>query len=175
MRLYEEFKEYETLWEAHEQDQVDEILRGYDDFEFEYDGFDDDNYEDHYSYDFGHYTTSKLTHYDSFTYKVDAISLFDFMRDDFLPDNADNISDDKLEDTFKKLNTATDDTYAALNIAKEKNTPEEIKAATAAYNTAMDALELFIANNLGTFVDMFYSELLDCYEDEARDWARDNW
>ena len=150
-----------------------------DDFEFEYGGFEDDAVTDHFDPNsaYGHYQTSKRIYHPDFTYEVDAVSMFEVMRDRFLPNNVDKISDSTLAAEFKKLNAADDEAYAALLNAKANGTSEELKAASYTYNIANEALELFIANNLKTFVDMFYNELRDWFEEDAYDNAQndDNW
>lgn len=149
MKLFEEFKEYETLWES--ADAVDEILWALKDFVFEYDGWSKDSYVDHFNPDSGHYTTSKTYEYDDFEYEVDPVSMFEFLRDDFLPRNSDKIFNAKLAAEYKRLEAACE------------NSDEDI-----------EALELFIARNLETFVEMFYEELKEYYKEAAYEWADEN-
>lgn len=157
MKLHEEFREYENLWEDYEPTEVDKLLWAMDDFEFEYDGFEEEGYEDHFDPRYGHSQTSKTYEHDDYTYKVDAVDMFEFMRDIFLPKNADKISDVELAAEYKKLETAWE------------NSTEETEAA------ACEALEIFLAKNLEKFVNIFYSELKDYFSEKAYDWARDNW
>lgn len=159
MKLFEEFKEYENLWEVFELSAADKLLLAMDDFEFEYDGWSEDGYEDHFnpnSY-YGHYQTRKTYEHNDFTYTVDAVSVFETVRDEMLPNMPDKISNAELAAEYKKLEAAW------TNATKE--TEDE----------AGEILDLFIAKNLDAFVDDFYTELKAYYRENAYDWARDNW
>lgn len=157
MKLHEEFKEYENLWEDAELDPVDEILNDYDSIKFDYDGFTVEGYEDHFDPRYGHWDTAETYEHDDFTYDVDAVSMFEFLRDTFLPKNVNKISDVELATEYKKLESAWE------------NSTDETEDA------ACEALEIFLAKNLEEFVNIFYYELKEYYSEEAYDWARDNW
>lgn len=157
MKLHEEFKTYETLWEDYEPTELDKLLWAMDDFEFEYDGWEEEGYTDQFDPRYGHYQTSKTYEHDDFTYKVSAMDVFEVLRDEILPTNKDKISDAGLQAEYKKLE------------AVWENATEETADA------AGDALDLFIAKNLEDLANYFYAELETIFKDEAYSWANDNW
>jgi hypothetical protein len=159
MKLFEEFKTYENLWEDYEPTEVDKILWAMNDFEFEYDGFEVEDVEDRFDPGswHGHYQVSKTYEHDDFTYKVDAMDVFEVLRDEILPTNKDKISDAGLQAEYKKLESAWE------------NSTKETEEDTG------EALDLFIAKNLEDLANDFYSELEAYFKDRAYDWANDNW
>ena len=161
MKLHEEFKEYENLWDDSnkEVDPVDQILNTTDDFELEYDGFEVEWYEDHFdpSSSYGHYQTGGTDYHPDFTYKVNAINMFETLRDDILPKHAEKVTDSTLVTEYRKLAQAWE------------NSTDATEAETG------DAMELYIAKNLEELVDTFIDEILEHYKEEALEWAHENW
>jgi hypothetical protein len=172
MKLYEEFNEYEKMWDSSSKDTlqeeqtidpVDEILKTYDDFEFDYDGWTEDGFEDHFNpfSSYGHYQTSKTYNYDDFTYKIGAVDMFELLVD-FLPKivkikkNYDSDSEVELINEYKKLEQAW------MDSSKEEE------------ESTGRALDLFIAENLEALVNTFYYELQNHCKDDAYEWAGDN-
>lgn len=158
----EEFKEYVNLWdtsleEAAEPDPVDKILWSIPDIEFSYDGFSEDQYEDHFDpglWD-GHYQTLETVHFPDYTYTKDAVSVFEALRDEIIPKYKDKVSNNKL------LNE-----YLALVQAWEDST-DETESETS------NAVDLFLATHLTDFVSMFEDGLTNYYADEAKEYAID--
>lgn len=155
MKLHEEFREYEHLWENAEPDEVDKILFGIEDFEFEYDGWTEEGSVDHFDPRYGHWDTSKTYDYDDFTYTVNAVEIFEVLRDKLLPKIDISKVKDPLVIEYKKLEAILE------------NSNKETEAMNA------DALDMFLAKNLEEFVDIFYYELQKAYEEKAYGWARD--
>jgi hypothetical protein len=154
MKLYEEFKVYEKLWEAVEPDPVDKVLQEYDDFKFDYDGFTEDGYEDRFDPGsaYGHYQTYTTHEHDDYTYTVDAVDIFEALKDDILPNARDTKNSFAAE--YKKLE------------AVWENSKNDADA---------DAADMFLAKNLDVIANEFYYELKDYYSEAAYNWARDNW
>lgn len=159
----EEFKEYTNLWdasleEAAEPDSVDKILWNIPDIEFSYDGFSEDQYEDHFDPGLwnGHYQTSETVHFPDYTYTKDAVSVFEALRDEIIPKYKDKVSNNKLLDE-----------YLALVQAWEDST-DETESETS------DAMDLFLAAHLIDFVSMFEDKLINYYADSAEEYALDN-
>lgn len=165
MKLHEEFKEYESLWkeaaeleEAAELDPVSKILKETSDIELEYNGFSIEDVEDRFdpTSDYGHYQRISTSNYDDFTYTVEAWEVFKVLRDDIIPFYADKVpSHEKLEE-YKKLMQAWE------------TSTEETEEATG------DAMELYLADNLEYFVEIFERQLKAFYREEAEEWAADH-
>ena len=167
MKLYEEFNEYETMWskdtlqEEQAVDPVDEILKTYDDFEFEYDGWSETVSEDRFDpfSSYGHYEVSRSYDYDNFTYKVDAFDMFELFVDSF-PKLI------KINKKYDEYELELINKYKELEQAWENSTKENEEETAA-------AIDLFIAENLESLVNTFYYELQDHYESAAYEWASD--
>jgi hypothetical protein len=156
MKLFEEFNEYENLWS---EDEIDKVLHQYDDFEIEYAGFESEWYEDHFdpgSY-WGHYQTDGVNDYSDFTYEVDAVSIFETLRDTILPKKGESKADDPVVKEWLRLNELAVETAG---------TPEEDKA--------LYELELFLAKNLDSFFKTFIKEISEYYKEDAQEWAVEN-
>ena len=132
MKLHEEFKTYENLWEDYELDPTSKLINSYEDFVFDYEGWEEEGYEDHFdpASAYGHYQTSSTTVHPDFTYDVDAMTVFETLRDKILPEKSNKISDAGLQAEYKKLEAAWE------------NSTEEARY------EAGEALDLFIAENL---------------------------
>ena len=159
-------------------DSVEDALEQYpDDFELEYEGFVDDWEEDRFDPDsrYGHYTVSKSTAYDDHSYSVSAYEIFETLADSIIPRNmklswfAKNRIQKKehelrysssKEAVISKLKKLVEDYYKLEALCTELDDPEK--------------LDIFIADNLETFFELFYDELEDYYMEEARDQARRN-
>lgn len=159
MKLYEEFKEYENLWEAYEPTEVDNILWAINDFEFDYEGWEETGVKPGFDpgTSDGYYETEETYEHDDFTYKVDAVSMFEVLRDEILPEHSNKISNSALAVEYKNLETAWENST--------KETEDE----------AGEALDLFLANNLEILVEDFYDELKEYFSERAYEWANDRW
>lgn len=189
MKLYEEFKEYETLWEEKEfkseyarlmstpegraqfdamspkdkvelyrldraADPVNKILDSYKDFEFEYKGFEYEWFKDKFD-PFrwhGHYQETGIDEHPDFTYTVDATTIFDHLG---LVLNDPDVEHKEAKEVAEYLRL--------LQIYKDTTGEDE--------EAAEEALSLYLATNLETFVEIFYDELLKYFEDDAYEWA----
>jgi hypothetical protein len=153
MKLHEEFKEYENLWEDYEPTEVDKLLWDTEDFEFEYEGWEEEGYEDHFDPGraYGHYQTSSTYKHDDFTYAVDAVDVFETLRDEILP---------KVDTTKVKNELILE--YKKLEAVWEKSKDD----------ADADVADMFLAKNLEDIANTFYSDLEDYYSEKAYDWAR---
>ena len=160
MKWQDEFKLYENMWETNnvKQDPVQQILDQTPDIEFDYAGFKRERSEDHFDPNslYGHYTKDWTDSYGSFTYKVDAITVFEDMRDEMIPSYLDKVEQSDLTAECKKV-------YDAWY-----NATEETEAETG------EAFELFVAKNLETLAKVFEEYLLEKYAEDAEDWAEKN-
>ena len=158
MKLHEEFKEYESMWleEARELNPVDKILHDLPHIELEYEGFEDEWYEDHFNSEDGHWQTGGTYNFPSFTYPADTVTVYERLRDYCLEKPGDKINNE-LVAKYVELQKAWENT----------ETPEEEEARG-------DELELFLAQNLKEFVEIFNEELHEYFSEQAYDWALDN-
>lgn len=167
MKLYEEFRDYEKLWDdvteedkklSEDLDPADKVLMETDDFELEYEGFEAEWEKDHFDPGswHGHYQTRGTQYYPSYTYDVDAISMFETIRDYMLPEYSSKYSNIKEVKEYNRL----------LKIWE--NSSEETE------DEASAAVDLYLATNLSEFVDTFIEELTDHYAEAAHEWALDN-
>lgn len=162
MKLHEEFNEYENMWEdtkALEEavDPVDEVLNKTPDYELEYEGFDSEWSEDKFDPNswYGHYTVDGTDHYNDFTYKIDAGSLFEYLVD-LLQDKAQEPVTNELMTEYKKLMDAW---YKAEG-------EEETKACA--------AMELWVAQHLHELADLYYEDIVEYNRESAYEWASEN-
>lgn len=156
-KLYEEFKEYEHLWE--EADPVNQILSEIGDIEFEYDGFETDWCEHVYSpaEPYGDREIGGTNQYSEFTYKRDADWVFSDLAEVIIPEHADKVPANDLLNEYMRLAQAVDN-------ATDSKTQD-------AY---LDEQSLLLAKNLKAFVEMFYKYLLEYYAEDAQEWATEN-
>lgn len=161
-------KEQNALQKAHrvacyekQGDQVMKILTEIETIPLEYDGFENDWYEDHFdpNSSYGHYQTGGTNSYGSFTYEADAVTVFEYLRDSLLPEQAGKKSNSLLAE-FKRLNDICDSI--------------DYKTQADAFEKAGEELEIFIVQNLDEFVDMFMEDILDYFAEGAQEWALDN-
>lgn len=165
MKLHEEFKEYENLWgtdtfleEVAEPDPVDKVLLDTPDIELEYCGFSNKYTKDHFDPGSwrGHYQTSGSDYYGDFTYKVDPVTMFETIRDDIIPEYASKYPTNELLCEYIRLDK--------LFQEAPTETAEELG----------ETCDLFLAQNLENFVDLFVDELTKYFSEDAHDWARDS-
>lgn len=137
-------------------DPVDQILRQLPDYELEYEGYDEDWYEDKWNYsimdhdqDYGTY------HFDDFTYEVDATSLFECLVD-LLQDKAQEEVTAEVMVEYKKLMQAW---YDAEGEEEER---------------ACAAMELYVAQHLHELADLYKKDITKYYNDSAYEWASEN-
>ena len=199
MKLQEEFKLYETMWEDeqplkeevpefrseyarlmstpegrekfkamssdekvklykedNEADPVQQILDKASAIEFDYSGFSEDNFEDKWNDISGHYTVDWVDTFGDFTYEVDAVTVFEDIRDDMIPTYLNKVKQSELVTECKKV-------YDAWY-----NSTEDTEEA------AGEAFELFVAKNLEDLALLFEGYLLVKYAEDAREWARMN-
>jgi hypothetical protein len=83
-------------------DPVQQILDKASDIEFNFGGFSRDRYEDKWSHTTGHYTKDWSDSYDSFTYMVDAVTVFEDIRDKMIPKYIDKVEQSPLIIECKK-------------------------------------------------------------------------
>jgi hypothetical protein len=194
MKLHEEFREYETLWEnvlAEEKEFRSELTRlkstpegreklknlsnaerlalinadtaadpvmqalkkkHYSDFEFDYEGWEEEGYEDHFDPDRGHWDTAKTYVHPDFTYTVEPVDMLQVLVEDILSTCDPSKYNSNILNEYKKLEAAW------INATPENE--EE----------ACEVVELFVIEHLEEFVDMFYSELHEYYRERAYDW-----
>lgn len=132
-----------------ELDPVNQILRQLPDYKLEYDGYEYEWDEDFWNYStMNHDQRSGTSYQNDFTYEVDATSLFETVFD-ILQDKVAGPVDDKLMIECKKLMQAW---WRAKGEAEE---------------TALAAVELFVAQNLEAFAEECYEELLAYYKESA--------
>lgn len=134
-------------------------LDALDDFRLEYDGFEYEWFEDHFDPGrwHGHYQTSGTDYHDDFIYKVDPSTMFETMRDNIIPKFASKYPTDKLLSEYNKLD----------NLFQNAGPEEEDKLG--------EACDLFLAQNLESFVDLFLDEVTEYFSEDANDWANKNW
>lgn len=142
-----------------EVDPVQKELDALEDFEFEYEGYDEDWYEDHFDPGswYGHYQTSGTNHFPGFSYSVDSVDVFETLRDTIISKpNIEKVGSNELLTNYLKLEKAW--TEASEDMEDE----------------LCEKMELYLAKNLGAFVEMFYEPLVEYYKDKAYEWASEN-
>lgn len=170
MKLFEEFKLYEIMWdeeqlkgvsskelqEDNEADPVHQILSKMEDIDFEFGGFDRERYEDKWSNTSGHYTNDWTDHYGYFNYSQDAMTVFEDIRDEIIPKYIDKVEQVPLIQECRKL-------YYEWN-----NSTDETEDETGA------KFELFIAQHLEDLSYIFNDQLTEKYMEEAEAWAAEH-
>jgi dsDNA-binding SOS-regulon protein len=104
----------------------------------------------------GYDSITGTDYYSDYDYLVDADTIFDKLIQDIIPAHINSVPNTPLLDEYKKLDKAY-----------ETTTPET-------EDDTWEALSLFVAENLEGFVDIFYDELLNTYQEEAEQWALEN-
>lgn len=137
-----------------EADPVQKVLDEIKEVDLEYGGFSHDWFEDHFdpNSQYGHYQTGGTNYYNSFTYTVDATSVFECL-DGLLPFKLDKLPVNDLTTEYKRL----------LKVYNEAPDDKE--------DEANEALALFLAQNLIEFVEIAEEYVLDYFAEEAEDWA----
>lgn len=162
MRLYEEFKEYETLWEKVTTDELEDkvykLRDNLEDVEFDYDGFEIETCKDGFDPGswYGHTQTCGTAYIPDFTYTVDAVDVLYALEDSILP--KDN----------KHHRPVFLDPYYDLEVILD-NAKDEKQRTEAGLH--MDHL---LVKHFDELVDWYYRELKDYFADEAYDWAYEN-
>lgn len=155
MKLHEEFKLYESLWD----NPVDKILQEDPVIELEFDGFSRDWEEPYASWN-GYEVVDRVKSgentYHKFTYKVDSRDIFELLRDTIIPKHWNEVPANDLLTAYRKLESAW-----------ESSTPEDEEK-------TCEAMELFLAEHLETFIEMFLKQLKEEYLEEAEEWAIDH-
>lgn len=189
MKLHEEFKEYENLWEAEASevkptaeeltkkynlsDSVEAALAKYKEpFQIEYDDMIDEWEEDAWDYRAGNHTTvTKSNQIDAFTYELSADEVFDKIVDDFLDEYP---ILNQLDDTIKRLKKEY-----WLNDYAERMKPiltelindyQELLEYSEANEHDDELAELpyiHIADNLEEFFELYY----DVFQEECKEEA----
>lgn len=137
-------------------DPVDQILSQLPDYELEYEGYDEDWYEDKWNYsimdhdqDYGTY------HFDDFTYEVDATSLFEYLVD-LLQDKAQEEVTAEVMVEYKKLMQAW---YDAEREEEDR---------------ACAAMELYVAQHLHELATLYKKDVTEYFKEAAYKWAGEN-
>ena len=161
MKLFEEFKLYETMWngeplkEDNGTDPIQQILSKIEDITFEFGGFDRERSEDKWSNTSGHYTNDWTDSYGHFNYSQDASIVFEDIRDKIIPEYIDKVEQVPLIQECRKLYYEWD------------NSTDETEDETG------DKFELFIAQHLGDLASIFNDQLAEKYMEEAEAWAEE--
>jgi hypothetical protein len=156
MKLHEEFREYENLWEDYEPDEISKMLWAMDDIEIEYDGWTEEGFNDHFDSRYGHWTTPTSYDVPDTVYKVDAMTMYEALIDHILPKYINEVDDKNLVAEYKSLVAACEESE---NSSKE------------ASEAAWDALALFIVQNMEDLVALLYDKVQEHFEDDARRYA----
>lgn len=149
---------YALIKADQEADPVQKEINTFNDFEFEYGGFSSEWYEDHFDPGswHGHYQTGGSYQYPDFTYTVAPSEVFDTLNDIILPKYADKVKPNELLTTYLQLEKAW----------SESNNENEAELG--------EAMDLYLAENLDAFVDLFMEQLSEYYQDDAYKWAEEN-
>lgn len=130
---------------------VEEALSNFSqDFELEYSGYLDEWDEDRWdpNSDYGHYTVRKSKYYDDYTYSLSPETVFEDVIDYIWGSNLDKYakteSEKELVAKFEKLQDLCED-------------PEDVR------------LDIFVADHLDWFFDMFYNRFRSAYKEIARE------
>lgn len=137
-------------------DPIDQLLFETSAIELNFNGFDRDAFQDKFDPNSGHYTVDWTNHYGDFTYEVSAVSIFEKLRDEIIPKHMSKFEGNEIVDKFKIL-------YQNWE-ASTKETEEE----------TCSKMEMYLAENLDEFVEIFNEQLLEEYEENAEEWAYDH-
>lgn len=167
MNFYEDFKQYESLWEDYKErryeifdfdDSVEDALSELDTIELEYPGFTADFYIDQYdpSDSYSYSQSTQTSEFLDFTYPAPAEEVFEKLLNWILPREGIKYSNNELVKEWKRLEAACRN-YENENIEESET-----------------ALGLFIVNNMEALVKLFSKELLEVFEEDAQIWASEN-
>lgn len=199
MKLYEEFNEYATMWdlkEGREPSEYEKLLRDKDGWkkfdalpkeerdrilkahqehkaqdpinialakigkiDLAYDSFDRDRCEDGFDPRtmYGHTQKTWTDHYLDFTYSLDAGDVYEVIYD--------IIYENKDKDSVKSSELVTK--FNELDQKLAQASGEE-------WNDLDDQMNLFLAENLEAFVDLFINEVLEHFQEDAENWAEEH-
>ena len=141
--------------------ELDKMLDSYDDIELEYDGFEREWYEDHYSHISGHYTTGGTTRYPDFTYEIDATSAYEAI-DTVL-----------YRYSSGKIKTSLPSDKYAQEVFKLYTNKKNTKNDAAAEMIAHFEYVYYITYNLEELVAVFYDEIKEIHYKYAMEWAEE--
>jgi hypothetical protein len=170
MKLYEEIKMWESLWEDRIETYIDEktekiiddLLEKADNYIIEYEGFDEDYAEDHWDYSSeSHYQTSTIAHYGDFEYEIEVGDVWEDIV---------NISQKDI-DKHKFIQSAKSTELLNTFIKLQKEAEEASKDQATLY---WNRLGVFVAENLDGLFEIFYDYFYNKYEELAYEWALDH-
>ena len=188
-KLFEEFKEYENLWEDvstegpeaksaadpyaefNLSNSVEEALDNFpDDFEIVYDGYTANWEDDAWDYEREEHTTvSRSRKYDDFTYRVSAKDVWEVLRDSIIDEYIDKPG--YLEKAFKYYASEfLSPSWADESIADLKKVVADYKKLQELQKTddeAGDKTDIYIADQLDSFFVLFELPLKEYYKDLA--------
>ena len=188
MKLHEEFKLYENLWEETSEAPkaevtVEELTKKYnlsttveaalaeysEPFEIDYDDMVDEWEEDAWDYQAGNHTTiAKSRNIDAFTYEVSVDDVFDKLVDEFLKEYR---LLNQLEYTIKRLKKEYRfNNYAARMepILRELvNDYIELSELCKKNYELVELPYIFVADNLENFFELFYNVFQEEYQEDA--------
>lgn len=186
MKLYEEMKMWEAMWDdpksaKYTDDEIWNLVDGLiakipENYLFEYGGFTDEGYEDHFDPGswYGHYQTSSSSYYSDFTYEVEPGDMYEKLAEG--SNWAEIIEAVKNRKYKHRLLTDPLKEPGAKDLLNTvAKLEKELKAVPREQNQAQaNKYYLFIAENLDALVEILYEYLCDYYEENAYEWARDN-
>lgn len=142
-----------------EVDPLTQVLNELGAIELEYEGFNDDWFEDRFdpNSNYGHYQVTGSTGYNDFTYKVEAGDLFDFIEEYCLSEEKDSSKSPEVAEYLRLKNI-----YEATDFGTEES------------DEAFDAMNLYLAQNLEKFFEVYEKDVYDYFEEQAQEWAREN-
>lgn len=187
-KLYEEFKEYENLWEEAEapatedpyaefnlSSSVEEALANYPwDFEIDYDGYTVNWEEDSWDYtNHNHTTIPRSRRYNAFTYSVSPKELWETLRDFLIDEYIDKPG--YIEKAIKHYTSS----FGSWSQDRAEESAAGLRKVVADYQkfqkiwetdeTAGDKLDIYIADHLDDFFVLFELPLMEYYEERAKD------
>ena len=138
-------------------DPVEQLLNKTKDYELDYKSFSRDWEEDKFDPNsaYGHYQDYGTDYYSDFSYPVKAHTLYEYLND-LLAEKVKEPSTSELMAEYKKL-------YQAWQSATGE-----------AEDIALEALELFQAQNLYDLADLYIDEVKEHFSEDAYDWASEN-
>ena len=188
-KLFEEFKTYESLWEAVEEAPVtkgDEIDKEFElsasweiawdtcpkTFELEYDGYIEDWEQDAWDYDASQYTTvSRTTEYDDYTYEITDEQLLDSLK--YILDKK-RLTPAKIAEVVKKIESQYRySAYKAQVVSEAKKLIadyQKLAAICEQDESLSEKLEIFIIDHIEDFFFVFNDDIKEYYENDAKDY-----
>ena len=167
MNLYEEMKMWESMWEDRIENYIDEkteqliddLLEKADPCIIEYEGFDEEYSQDHWSYSSeSHYQTSSTAHYGDFEYEIEVGDAWEDIV---------NISQKDI-DKHKFIQSAKDSELLNTFVKLQKEAEAAPKDQATLY---WNRFGVFVAENFDELFKIFYDYLYSQYEEIAYEWA----